>query len=283
MSSRIDRPWQMVDGARWPILGSNDPHDEELPSQGPTPPGGGLFARRLPNRQMPATGAAGVSGRGPVPSVLVHGSSRSLVNLLLYAVSENANQEFRWLDVRTPEESVPRWDPVRLGWIDSKRVWTIDPVSGLEPDHLGANAALFEIVRSDEPPETLAHIAEFLRLPALVQEILGEMPPTGNANLLAVSNVDRLEQRFDVSVLGPALSAFAWARCALFVGYTGPTPPGAEQFTQSIRIEGDSPTLWRDARIHFERGAPLTGARRRRSVSPTDVAFVDRVFRKARL
>ncbi len=283
MSPRIGPPDQLVNGAQWSLLGSNDPPAEARPAEGPTPPGSGLLSRRLPARKIPAAGAAGISGRGPVPSVLVHGSSRSLVNLLLYAISENVNREFRWIDIRTVEENVPRWDPVRLGWIDSKRVWTIDPVSGLESEPVDSGAALFDIVRSDEPPETLAHVAEFLRLPALVQEILGEMPPAGDANLLAIANSDRLEQRFDVSALGPALSAFAWARCALFVGYTGPPPPGAEQFNQSIRIEGDSPTLWRDARIHFERGAPLAGARRRRSVSPTDVAYVDRVFRKARL
>lgn len=283
MSSRIDRRSPPLDLPFPTGFGPNESPAQRDPAPSNGHPSSGRLSRRLPHGTLPPSSPSAAVGRVPVPSVLVHGRSRPLVNLLLYAVAQNANPEFRWLDIRAAADAPPHWDPVRLGWIESTHVWTADPVGGLEPDHVRGNAALFEVVRSDEPPETLAQLADFLRLPSKVQEILGEMTPAGDGNVLAVANADRISESFPESTLAPILAAFAWAHCSLFVGYTGPPPHAAQHFSHVVRIEGDSPTLWRNARIHFERDGLPGGSRPGSTVSPSEVPFVERVFRRAHL
>lgn len=267
----------------YPTFAPGDKATERGADTPPASPSTGRLSRRLPHGNLPAGSSNGLASPTPAPTVLVHGRSRPLVNLLLYAVAENANPRFHWLDIRPHGETPPHWDPVRLGWLESDRVWTADPAGGLEPDHAKANAALFELVRSDEPPETLAHLADFLRLPSPVQEILGELTGPSGSSLLAVANADRISGAFPDDTLDPILSAFEWAHCSLFVGYTGTSPRAAEHFSHVLRIEGDSPTLWRSARIHFEREAAGGPGRKPGAVSPSDLPFVDRVFRKAHL
>jgi hypothetical protein len=241
-----------------------------------------MASRRLP-RPDPMPGAPGPTGPKlpPVPSVLVYGDNRPLVNLLLYALGEEADPSLHWLEIRGPSDEPSEWDPVRLGWVPPGHAWSTDPHEGLAPDHARANAAIFELVRSDEPPVTLTRLAEFLRLPEPMQRILGEMEPPNGSRLLAVANTDRIQGSLPEPVLGPILDAFEWVRCSLFVGHTGPNPPAISRFTHVVRIEGDSPERWPQARIHFEREALFEGARVSGVASPSDLPSVERVFRRA--
>ncbi len=216
-----------------------------------------------------------------VPSALIHGADRSMVNLLLYALAAEADPRLHWLDVRSDGELPSDWDPVRMGWLDARHAWSTDPERDLVPDHARANAAIFELVRSDEPPATLARLVDFLRLPDTMQRIVGEMSPAGGAHLLAVANADRIAGSFPDAVLAPILDAFEWARCSLFVGFTGRDPPGVSRFTHVVRIEGGSPARWTDARITFEREALFDGLRTGGIASPADLPSVARVFRRA--
>ncbi len=223
-----------------------------------------------------------VPAPGPAsPAVLVYGTSRPMVSLLLYAVAAESVPLFHWLDVRSSSESLSEWDPAKLGWLDSRYSWVADPGVGLAPDNAPANAAIFELIRSDEPPEVLGKLTEFLRLPPTIQDILAAMSPAAGPNLLAVANVDRVSGAIPDAALGPILAAFASLRCSLMVGYAGPTPPRTGAFATVLRIEGGPPSAWREAQVHFEKGKVVEPARPGEGVLCSKLPFVERVFQRA--
>jgi hypothetical protein len=220
-------------------------------------------------------------GASPPPSVFVYGSSRAVVNLTLFALAEDANPRFHWLDVRTDSDPTSQWDPVRMGWVVPPRLWSTDPRNPLVPDHPPENTAIFHLVRSDEPPMMLARLADFLRLPPKMQEILGEIPSEGGPNVLAVANADRMSGMLPPATLGPILDAFEWTGCSLFVGCTSTNPPPLDRFTHVVRIDGDSVHRWRAARVHFER-VGATPVRPKPEGAPlTEIPFLERVFARA--
>jgi hypothetical protein len=250
----------------------------------PVPLAGGRrpFGGRSPTGGALSASLGGESGGGPAPpSVLVYGLSRPLVNLALYALAEDANPGFHWLDVRSDSEASSQWDPVRLGWVEPPRLWSTDPMHPLTPDHPTANAAIFHLVRSDEPPAMLARLADFLRLPPKMQEILAEIPSEGGPNILAVANCDRMSGKLPTAALAPILDAFEWAGCSLFVGFKGANPVARERFTHVVRIEGDSVSRWRSARVHFERVGAETPPSKPEGALLTEIPFLESVFARA--
>jgi hypothetical protein len=268
------------------LLGVSSAPEPRAPRPDPYPVplagGRGPLGRPPRGAGTPPVSVVGRSaGSPPPPSVVAYGTSRALVNLTLYALAQDANPGFHWLDVRSDLESTSQWDPVRLGWVESSRLWSTDPMHPLVPDHPPANAAIFHLVRSDEPPRMLARLADFLRLPSKMQEILAEIPTDGGSNLLAVANADRMTGTIPSDAIAPILDAFEWTGCSLFVGFTGTSPPSLDRFTHVVRIEGDSAVRWRTARVYFERvgagasGAELSGA------SLSEIPFLERVFLRA--
>lgn len=218
---------------------------------------------------------------GSPDSTLLYGSCRPLVNLLLFATAEAANPSFHWLEIRAPLDSGPELEPVGLGWIDEQRLWTADPSEALAPDNARANAALFELVRDDEPPETLARLSEFLRLPPRVQQILARMPPSQPPGVIAVANADRAKLPSPDANVPPILNAVAWAGYSLFVGYCGPPPSVRTRFATVLRVDGDSVYRWADARLTLEGGTGRGGLRPNTPVRLADLPFAARVLRRA--
>ncbi len=282
MSSTVDR-WDVGRGAAprpRPGAGSDLP---PVASSRPDPATEGSAVR--PTRHpppFPSTRAPNPSAAARPPhSVLVHGRSRPLVNLLLYAVAGETTPGFHWLDLRPASDPPADWDPVQLGWLDAHRSWVADPGEALAADHARANAALFELIRSDEPPEVLARLTDFLRLPATMQNILASISAGDEPSLLAVANADRVSESIPDAALEPILAAFGWLRCSLYVGYAGPELPRTEGFGTVLRIDGTSLADWSQARVRFERGGPELPTPTKDSVPVSELPFVARVFQRA--
>ncbi|MGP8078864.1 MAG: hypothetical protein ACLQD8_05495 [Thermoplasmata archaeon] len=203
------------------------------------------------------------------------------MNLVLFGLSEEANTKFHWCDVRDSGATASELDPKELGWIDPTRFWEVDRFEGLASDNAQANAAVFELVRSDEPPETLARLADFLRLPKTVRRILSEIDTSESPGLLAVANADRLASALPESVLGPILEAFEGAGCSLFVGSANPLPSVRARFARVVRVEGNSPRFWQNAALVLETGSSVSSLRPGERTELAAVPFAARVLRRA--
>lgn len=226
-------------------------------------------------------GSRGRDRAPPPENVLVYGDSRAMVNLVLYALAEDTTPRFHWLDIRPESESPAEWDPARMGWLKESHSWVADPRGGLSPDDTLGNAAIFELIRSDEPPEVLTRLTDLLRLPPMIRHIVEAISASGEPNLLAVANVDRVSAAIPEPALAPIVAAFAWLRCSLFVGYAASRAPRMEEFTTVLRIDGTSPYRWHEARVHFERGIAAEAPRTPEGVSCTELPFLRRVFQRA--
>ena len=186
--------------------------------------------------------------------VLVHGPSRSLVNLALFAFSEVTTPRFQWVDVRVPgEERLPS-DPVRLGWIPAERLWTADQPFALRPDDLGANLALYTLVRSDEPSASLVQLTEFLRLPELSQRILATRPKKGEPGVVAVPNAHRLMSAVPIDRVPAILGVHRSSGYSVYVGLAESPGAGAEPFDFVFEMDGESLPGWAQSHITCTKG-----------------------------
>jgi len=215
-------------------------------------------------------------------SVLVYGPSRALVNLTLFALAQATTPEFQWLDIGVPGEERTPVDPVRLGWIPEERLWLIERPDALRPDDLTANLALFGLIRSDEPPTTLAQVAEFLRLPQVSQRILATRPSDGRPGALAVTNAHRVMAVFPPDRVPPILSVHRNAGFSVFVGYADSAGPGRFLFDFVIRLDGEHAAGWKSSQMVCEKGITAGPLRDGRPVRLSEIPIVARVLTKAK-
>lgn len=267
----------------WPALESSGGPDEPEPSaprgaaprrvDGPVHPFGSDRTPRSPSG--PAVPA------GPVASLLAYGTSRPLVNVLLYALAAEANPRFGWLDVRGPGDPPSAWDPVRLGWIDRNQSWTADPDQEFLPDDPRANAALFHTARSDGSADGATSLSDLFRLPPALQRALAAIATGPEPSVLAVANSDRISEEIPAPAVASILASLRSMRCALFAGFVGDRPATADLFSNVVRIEGADPARWPEAEVVFERIDGCAAERLVRGAAPGELPFLERAFRRA--
>jgi len=245
---------------------------------------------KVPPRRPPSSsGAASNGGDNIFPthlfdrpnSVLVYGPSRPLVNLALYAFAEATTPDFQWLDIGVPGEERPAVDPIQLGWIPEERLWLVDRPDALRPDDLTANLALFGLIRSDEPPTTLAQITEFLRLPDTSQRILSTHPNDGRPGAVAVTNAHRVMAAYPPHRVPPILALHVNAGFSVIVGYADSAGPGRNVFDFVFHLEGPSVSEWRQSHLVCEKGITSGPLRDGRPVALEEIALLANVLTSA--
>lgn len=212
-------------------------------------------------------------------SVLVHGPSRPLVGLTLYALASATNPDFVWVDVRVSGEEPHHLDPVTLGWVRPDQVVPLDRLDANRASLALSSATIASFLHPEEPA-TFEPIAEFLRLPEPSQRVLTDSPRAGRPGLVAVSNAQRLAAAYDPTRAGPILTTHRRAGYSVFVGYADAPGPHRTLFDLVFRLDAESPQAWREATLTCEKGE-LTGPLRvGRSVRLPKLPFLDGVLSK---
>lgn len=253
------------------------------------PRAAGLIHKFPPRRPVPSD-ESGPGEPGPSfpdhlfarpNSVLVYGPSRPAVTLALFALAEATNPLFQWVDIGVPGEERTPFDPVRLGWIPHERLWPIEHPDSLRPDDISANLALFGLIRSDEPPEALVQITEFLRLPETSQRIIAHRPNNGKPGVVAVANAHRVMASFPTSRVPPILSVHKNAGFSVVVGYVELVGPGRMLFDFVFRLECENVLDWKKGQLVCEKGITSGPLQDFRPVPLRDLPILSDIFLRA--
>jgi len=230
----------------------------------------------------PVTEALFSPNRGNQPTtVYVSGPVRSVVNGVAFALAEMLDLTPYWLDARDSKATPDGPDPVTTGWIPPDRLFISEGGKGLEQAPVGADKALWSIVRSDEPAEVLSHLNNFLHLPQLIQEIISAADPAGGPRALVVANSDRVAHLFPRTADGlqRVLATLAAASLSIVAAHTGPTTPGRFGFATVFRVEVGRAANWMEGTLVCEQGTGKGSFAVGRSNRLSDVPGIARVFR----
>jgi hypothetical protein len=183
------------------------------------------------------------------------------VNRAAYELVHRVHPRYAWIDVGAPEDEVSREDPSRDGSVPEHLLYRTVPPAQMEPDQMTANLAMWSVVRSGEPQEVLHPLMDFLRLPQLLQEIIGSSPRDGHPAVWVVANADRVIPFYpdDPASSQPILDV--WKRERLTSIVTLLDHPRKDRFLYDYVFEvrsGETPN-WRDAVIVCEKAPPGTG------------------------
>lgn len=185
-------------------------------------------------------------------AIIVSGRARGLVNRVAFSMAQSLDAAPFWLEIVEHGE-VP--EPLRMGWVPPERLYVTERPEDLEPARAVGNLALWGVVRSDEPATLLAQLTDFVRLPPLVQEVLGRTAADSQLRAVAVGNADRIGPLFsqrpdEVTWLVDFLRASSLCLILASTGYVGPSRTA---FDCEFHVTGDSLERWSEATITCER------------------------------
>jgi len=203
-----------------------------------------------------------VLGSGPYGTFL-WGPSRAVLNRVLFAMVRAVDPDPLWLDLAGSPSPEGDPSPVDLAWIRSERLFLADEPSATKPQDAVANMALLSIVRADEPPATIARLADFVRLPPIAQEIISRMGPGERLHALAIANADRVRSQYPATVEGvrPIVTAFLEAPLLPFFAAQGTPGPGRMAFDFVFEVRAVDLAHWKDGVILPEKAPSSTGVR----------------------
>ncbi|MGA7846363.1 MAG: hypothetical protein WCB18_04645 [Thermoplasmata archaeon] len=225
--------------------------------------------RRAVPPWQPSMGSAGDSSERPAPraddvwflpstwdrravAILVWGASRPIVNRVVFSMVRSLDAMPLWLEV---SERGEKPEPLREGWVPPERLFVSERPEDLEPARAAGNLALWGVVRSDEPATLLARLTDFVRLPPLVQEVLGGATPTSRLRALAVGNADRVAPLFRErpEELQWLVNYLRESSLCLIVGGTIAPGAGRGSFDSEFHVEGQSMEAWSEATVVCDR------------------------------
>ena len=125
---------------------------------------------------------------GPKVPVL-WGPSRAVLNRVLFGLATAVSRAPYWVEVQGQEGTSEELGPADLGWIPPERLFTLGSLLGSgssgRPEPVAF--ALISFLRDPSP----GAIAEVMKLPPLES---GEGGTAGSSRLVAIANVDRVDQ-----------------------------------------------------------------------------------------
>jgi hypothetical protein len=208
------------------------------------------------------------------------GDSRAVLNRVLYAMVRANDSSPFWLDIRGPADAPSEPGPVELGWIPPDRLFVTEEPAEARPQNAVGNLALATFVRSDEPPQVLTHLSDFLRLPPIAQEIVSRLERADACHVVAIANTDRVRRDYPTTVeeVRHVIEPFLAAPILPFMAATSPPGDGRWAFDFVIEVRAKDLTHWREGLLLVEKAPPDSGFVKGRRVPLPSVPDLARVL-----
>lgn len=223
-------------------------------------------------------------GRGARYSTFLWGNSRAVVNRVLFAMVRASDPTPFWLELRGRDPSADEPGPVELGWLPPDHVFLADEPAAARPQDAIANMALWTVVRSDEPEAAVARLADFVRLPPIVQEILQRLDQGGGHRAVGVANSDRARGDYPTTVEGvrPVVRALMDGSLLPFFGAVGPPGAGRMAFDFVLELRALDLAHWREGTLTAEKVPQGEELRMGASIRLGDIPGLEDAFSSAR-
>jgi hypothetical protein len=190
-------------------------------------------------------------------SVFLHGSSRPLLNWVMYSLLDRSHPDFRWTDVRLRDERLDPLDPLARHVVPESRLSVIEPIE-LQPSP-DPSASFSRVIRPDESVESVRRTLDFLRLPSHTQDMISQVSTANPPAQFALSNAHRLVGLFPSSTIRPTIQGILDSGVSLVMTWADASPRESRTFEFVIGVEGLGPASWKDAVLQCEIGRS-TGA-----------------------
>jgi hypothetical protein len=197
-------------------------------------------------------------------------------------VRSNDSSPF-WLDIREPTDAPTEPGPVELGWISHERLFVVGEPSEARPQNGVGDAALAAFVRGDEPPQVLAHLSDFLRLPPIVQEIVSRIERVDTAHAVAIANTDRVRRDYPTTVEGVrhVIEPFLAAPILPFLSATSPPGEGRWAFDFVFEVRAKDIARWSEGLLIAEKAPSEAGFPTQRAIPLSTIPDIARAFRSS--
>ncbi len=198
-------------------------------------------------------GTAGTADFERPTSVILCGTPGRLLDWIAYGFATTQPGGYLWTDVRLSGQRIDEQDPLAQGLIGEEFLSVVEP-QDLPRNDVPANAAISGLVRSDEPPESLKQLVDFLRLPTHTQALLASRRPADATTLVVLSNAHRLASLYPLRAVGPIVRAIVAGGVSLFVAYPDEPPEGRLEFSNVWHLRTSAGASWGEAQIVVEQG-----------------------------
>lgn len=151
------------------------------------------------------------------------GPSRSVLNRVMFGVARAVSPSPYWVEIRGREPETDQAGPADLGWIAPDRLFHLGDSTGSSArgSPPSVEFALISFLRDP----TTEPIAKAMRLPPLARPLGPEPSPSAPLNVVAVANVDRIDQLYPETpgAMRAVVRAFVGANLAPFFSTLRPS------------------------------------------------------------
>lgn len=190
-------------------------------------------------------------------SVFLSGDDRTLLKWVALALLAPYASRVYWTDVRLEGEETDPLDPILTHAVPPERVQVVH-ARELQRDEEGARrveSASASMIRSEDPPESLRRVADFLRLSTHTQERISSTAMPDDVAILVVANAHRLVALYPEATVAPTIRSILESGAGVVVLWSDALPSAREGFDLVLRVEGRGIENWRDATLRCDRGA----------------------------
>jgi len=207
------------------------------------------------HRPSPGPNPDGDLGRAP--SIYLWGTSRPVVNLVLYGLARRTDPDFAWVEIRD-RGSLPASG--RLGEDGSSEPWGQSihvRAEELLPRSPVAPPSVSQLVRLDDDPGELDRLQQFVVLPAPVQAFAARSMPNGGPRVLAIPNADRVADLYAgrALTLRRLIQTMQEVSISLMTGRADGPGPLRNVFDYVFEVRSTDLRTWEDGQLLCERTA----------------------------
>lgn len=216
-------------------------------------------------------------------SVLITGTSRSLLKWFAFAALAPYGSRVHWTDVRLPNEVLDPLDPMTVHAIPEASLYVLQPQE-LGPDHLGARqaeAAAATMIRTEGPSSSLEGLIEFIRMPSHAQKLISSTSNAPVPPILVTANAHRLASIYTEAQVAPLMRVMLESGTCQVALWADARTAIMSIFDVILHVEGSGSADWRNATVQCEKGishGPLATPGPRRL---SEIASIARILERS--